>query len=259
MSCDCAQGYNQPAVNKSPCGCQAGYSGPRPYGIGWLAPPVITRRPGLGRPYGMAYSLGGPPGPALMMSGPRRPGLLGYIPQGMAPVTPGDAFEFGFNAGVLRDPTQFAEDLAGIIEGSGLSYDTSSGMASGFALNPFYTISGRSVFAYDSGNELCDAIVSTLTANGWTVQQNDSLNCRTFSTDASGAQTVSGTPYSTPGKPPPGAPPPGNPPPGQCDWNSMSFGQWLSCEFGFSSGITAGFSGALVIGAVVVIALAVRK
>jgi hypothetical protein len=46
-----------------------------------------------------------------------------------------------------------------------------------------------------------------------------------------------------------------NQPGAQCDWNTMSFGQYLGCQLGFSSGITAG----VALGAVVIIALLARK
>lgn len=163
MACNCAQGYSQPAVNRSPCGCQEGYSGPRPYGLGrvqsFLAPPVITRRPGrgLGRPYGMAYSLGGPPMPLM--------GRLGAITQQMKPIAPGGAFSFGFQESTIRNPWTDETTFAGYLEDAGLSYNTESHVLTGH-LNPYVVINGNSLLYWDSATDLGYQIQNALQQKG---------------------------------------------------------------------------------------------
>jgi len=265
MSCDCAQGYNQPAVNKSPCGCQRGYSGPRPYGIGWLAPPVINKRTGLGRPYGMAYALGGPPAPVLM----------GDITQGLGPVDPGAQFAFGFNYSRLTQQGPGASFLtaspnyglyAQALEQDGISYGTSANDLGG-SVNAFISIQGFTNKWFASGTDLGNAIFGSINARGYAIDPNTIQFCVQLS-GGDGSLVVSGN-CKTQG--PPAAPPAYTPTPEQvtqdqsgqpaqtCDWSSMSFGQWLSCELGFSSQITAGATTALLVGAGLLLFVALKK
>lgn len=179
MACNCAQGYNQPFVNRTPCGCQQGYSGPRPYGSG------------LGRPYGMAYALGGPPMPLMGR-------LMGAIPQQMAPIAPGGSFAFGFQESTVRWPFLDETSWAKYLEDAGLSYNTTSGVLTGH-LNPYVTITGNAKVYYDSATQFAYDILNVLQQNNVPIDTSSiNFQAEPFDPNATGPLPMVGL-QATPG------------------------------------------------------------
>jgi len=219
-----------------------------------MAEPVVMRRrrTGLGHPFGAPYAMGGPPMPL--------PGLghLGTILPSLPPIEAGGYFTFDFNLPTFAfDPT---DSIPGWLEDAGISYNNSVQQLAGW-INPYLRIQGFSIKYYDSATDLANDILSTLAAN------DSDLSAANIGASVN----FQAQPYYPPNyQAPPGLvgnqpPPPGqtqqNQPgqPAQCDWNSMSFGQYLACELGFSSGITAGATGAIALIAIVGVVLLVKK
>jgi hypothetical protein len=199
---------------------------------------------------------------------------MGDIPQGLGPVDPGAQFAFGFNYSRLTQQGPGASFLtaspnyglyAQALEQDGISYGTSANDLGG-SINAFISIQGFTNKWFPSGTDLANAIYGSINARSYAIDPNTIQFCVQLS-GGDGSLVGSGN-CQTQG--PPAAPPAYTPTPeqvtqdqsgqpAQCDWSSMSFSQWLSCELGFSSQITAGATAALAVGAVFVLALLVRK
>jgi hypothetical protein len=222
-----------PGVNRTACGCQLGYSGP------WT---------GMGRPVNQPYALGG-----KNYFGPPKLGRLGAITQAMAPISPGCAFSLGFQLSAIRNPLLDETAFAGYIEDAGLSYDTSSSRMTGI-INPYVVINGTALKYYDTATSFAYDLLNVLQQKNVPIDTSVvNFQAQPFdpNTGTCGAQMV--------GLPPPPAGS-GNNPPATCDWNSMTFGQYVACELGFNDPIKSATTGALIaLGAVVVLALVVAR
>lgn len=237
MACDCKQGYVLPGMNLTPCGCQRGYSGPRPYG--------------MGRPVNQPFALGGGIGPRQS---------LGAITQQMAPIAPGGSFAFGFQESTLRLPWPFLDEtkFASYLEDAGLSYNTTSSVLTGH-LNPYVTITGNSLLYYDSATQLAYDILNVLQQNNVPVDTSVvNFQAEPYDPNATNPLPMVGLPPPTTTTPGAGA---GQPPgPTKCDWSSMSIGQWIACEVGLSNPLAAAGTGALIgVAAIVGILLLAKR
>src|SRR5262245_43129836 len=99
-------------------------------------------------------------------------GLMGdvLIQAANFPVWPGARFQFGFNISAFsnRKPGR-PEELAIHIENAGLGYNTVSYYVAGW-LNQFFTIEGNSIAYWESAQDFCNEIRSTLSYNGIDVE-----------------------------------------------------------------------------------------
>ncbi|MBO0719210.1 MAG: hypothetical protein J2P41_00175 [Blastocatellia bacterium] len=249
MACNCAQGYKQPMVNRTACGCQQGYSGPWPYGSG------------LGRPYGMAYALGGPPMP-----------LMGRL-MGATTLPAGSHFRQGykFNAWYSCGDATLNDQITGCLYTTGAFNNVLASCSESFpTIHSYLLIEGDTAIDFAQASDLTGLITDTL---------KNCVNAIDFVSAVSSVDTLmidtipqefAGNPnYQQPSTGPgslyqmqqqqAASGSPGNPP-STCDWNSMSIGQYLACQLGFSDPIKSATAGvAIGVAAVVGILLLAKR
>lgn len=124
MGCDCKQGYIMPGVNRTPCGCQKGYTGAWNYGLGRL---------------------------------------MGAIPQSLPPVAQGAPFTFDFNEPAITATQLDPADIPGWLEDAGVSYGNTASQLAGW-IHPYIRVQGYSINYYDDGAYLAMDIQNAISA-----------------------------------------------------------------------------------------------
>jgi hypothetical protein len=185
--------------------------------------------------------------------------LLGAIPQQLPGISGGSPFQFGFNVGYFNNELYRPEEIAGVLDDQALSYDTRSYAVSGY-LNPYLTIEGNAVTSWPSASDFGQAIYAAVSSAGYPIDYS-SIQFRFQPSGPAGSPQWAGSPYpNTTGIP--GGNVPAPLPPGQCSYSQQSLADYLACQLGIKSavgGVTAGATGALLIGGALVLVLLIAK
>jgi hypothetical protein len=185
--------------------------------------------------------------------------LMGAIPQQLPAIGGGSPFQFGFNVGYFNNELYRPEEIAGILEDQALSYDTRSYAVAGY-LNPYLTIEGNAVTNWPSASDFGQAIYSAVSGAGYPIDYS-SIQFRFQPLGPSQSPQWAGTPYPNAGAAP-GGNVPAPLPPGQCSYSQQSLSEYLACQLGIKSavgGVTAGATGALLIGGALIVLLLIAK
>lgn len=243
MGCNCKQGYVMPGVNRTPCGCQLGLTGGYHYG--------------LGRPVNEPFALGGPWRP--------NPGGMGRLMSGTV-VAAGTHVQYGFEFQWNATSAQSAQGeqtgpyvsdaVSGQLYSEGIFSSVNVIVKEPAYLgiqNGYITVDGFTALDYPDVISLQSDIKQAIAYSGApvTVTRADSPNIQETPINRSDAVQPPQTPIPTGKCPagyqdvshwwqflsgpncqpiPAGGTPP--PPPGTCDLSTMSFSNYLSCQFG---------------------------
>ncbi|MBO0801100.1 MAG: hypothetical protein J2P31_19965 [Blastocatellia bacterium] len=244
-----------PGVNRTPCGCQRGYTG------GWHY--------GMGRPVNQPYALGGHT-------------LLGHL-FGALKLPAGSHFRQGYtlNPDIMAADSSsgqsfVTDEIEGCLYKTGAFWNvTATKISSFFSYYPYFLIEGDTAVDFTQASDLTGLITDNLKNCVTSVGFDAIKTTDTLQIDAIPASLI-GDPNTQQPTTGPGSltaiqaaqssgqqqqKAAGSPnPPATCDWNSMSFGQYLACELGFSDPIKSATAGALIgVGVIAVIAIVLAR